>query len=208
MPIRTNPLTHDYGWNAAAGRYTDLTSGRFVPFATVRNELETVITQSQSNISAISSQLQGGQITLKEWQLSMAREMKAMHTASMASARGGWAQMSQADWGYTGSQLKKQYEYLRNFARQIESGEQPLNGNFMRRSKMYSQAGRDSYEEMRRRAERIYNGKAEERRVLHATESCDDCIEEAGRDWQPIGTLAPLGTLQCRTNCRCTFEFR
>jgi hypothetical protein len=151
--------------------------------------------------------LANGEITLAKWQQGMSAQIKNSHLAAGASAKGGWAQMSQADYGQVGGRLKRQYEYLNNFAADIASGKQKLNGNFLRRADMYLEAARGTYEEARRR---LYaqSGYTEERRVLGRAEHCKDCLDFAGRRWQPINTLPPIGASICLTNCHCRFIYR
>lgn len=206
MAIRPNPLTPDYGWNDRAGRYVGA-NGRFVKFETVRDALDVVADASRANMTAISQQLQAGNITLAEWQTQMARELKVMHTAAAASANGGWAQMNQSDWGATGQMIRRQYEYLQGFANDIASGKQPLNGRFLVRAQMYADAPRSTFEQMRRRYEANRNGQTVEKRVLGYAEHCGDCVEYAGRGWQPIGTLPPIGASVCRVKCKCKFVY-
>lgn len=214
MPISRSWLTHEFGWNESAGRYIDLTTGRFVPFEQVNQALEMQIAVSESNITLATQRLQAGQINLAEWQLAMEQEIKTIHVASSASARGGWAQMTQADWGWTGQRVREQYEYLRRFADQIASGKQPLNGRVLVRANMYAQAGRSTFQEMRRRYVRIYKGATQEARVLEPNaEHCEEteerpgCLELAELGRQPIGTLPKIGQATCLTFCRCRFQF-
>lgn len=214
MPINRSWLTHNFGFNETAGRYIDLTTGRFVSFAEVNEALELQVTTSQGNIAVITEQLQAGSINLAEWQLAMESEIKVIHTASAASARGGWAQMTQADWGWVGQRVRAQYEFLNNFAAQISNGQQPLNGRALLRAKMYAQAGRSTFQEMRRRYTRIYKGAVTEQRILKPNaEHCeggDDrpgCVELADMGRVPVGTLPPIGAAQCLTFCLCIFRF-
>jgi hypothetical protein len=208
-PIRRpSPLTPSYQWDSRAGRYTSATSGRFVSSATVKAELEKVAARSVENIRALSESLRAGNINLAEWQAGMMREVKTLHVANAAAANGGWAQMSQSDWGHTGNLIKQQYKYLDNFATEISNGKQPLNGRLNVRADMYGKAGRGTFEETRKRYQRDSNLMEEERRILHAAESCEDCIDAAGRGWVPIGTLPRIGQSRCKTNCACSFEYR
>lgn len=210
--MRVNPRS-SYGWNEQAGRYVNQTTGRFVPFTAVKSELEAVVSASQQRMAAVSQQLIDRQITVKEWQLAMAREIKEAHIASAAASKGGWAQMTQSDWGWTGAKIKEQYQYLKNFANEIASGKQKLDGRLMVRAEMYGAAQRTTFEEMRRRYERN-KGLTEERRILGPAEHCtssgdlEGCLELASKGWQPIGTLPRIGQSPCRVNCKCTFEFR
>ena len=204
-PSSLGPLTPPYRWNEAARRYIG-PGGRFVPQSAIRGALETVIDASKGGIRELSEALQAGRVTLAEWQLGMARQIKLIHTASGALAQGGWAQMSQADWGSTGQLLRQQYAWLNNFAAEVGDGSQPLNGNFLRRANMYGDAGRGTYERQRQRLHRD-QGYVEEMRVLAPVDNCEDCVDWAGH-WAPLGSLPPLFASVCRTNCHCIFWFR
>jgi hypothetical protein len=51
-------------------------------------------------------------------------------------------------------------------------------------------------------------GAEEERSILGATDSCEECIEEAEKDWSPIGSLIPVGSRTCLSSCKCVFDYR
>lgn len=216
--IQTSVLTSSFGWNETAGRYIDLSTGRFVPFPTVRDALEIEMDASGARMNSLTDQLIAEQISLPEWQISMMEEIKISHTAAAASARGGWAQMSQADWGNTGRLIRDQYDFLRNFANEIASGKQRLDGTARVRTDMYAQAARGTFEETRRRYERLMNGMEEEARILGEADHCssdddpdgerDGCLELAALGFQPIGTLPKIGNSVCLTRCHCKFIFR
>lgn len=195
-----SPLTPEFSYDERALRYRDIGSGRFVSQRAVLGSLNSMITAGQGNIENITQSLIDGDINVTEWRSGMAREIKIMHAASAAAAKGGWAQMSPADWGREGSLVKKQYQWLDNFAQEIVSGKQPLDGRAMQRARMYAQAGRGTFEEIRRNEHKTM-GYTEERRVLGAAEHCPGCVEQASLGWQPIGTLDPIGAEQCRTFC-------
>ncbi len=216
MARRKSKLTKNIVFDprlGSTGRYVDVSTGRFVPATTVQDALETHITTSAEKMQTIAQSLANQEITIAEWQTATRREMKIIHTQAAALSKGGWAQMSQADWGAVGSISRRQYEFLEQFAIQIETGEQKLhnlageiNGQFMRRVDLYSQAGNGTKEQMKRRTA-IQNGHTHEMRVLDPqAQHCDCCLAEADR-WEPIGTLKPLGACDCRTRDRCHFEF-
>lgn len=207
MADRVSSLTPDYTWSDASHRYRDLSTGRFVGPDAVRGALDHVIESSKSEMRAVSGRLRSGEIALADWQRGMAQEMKLIHTASAAAARGGWAEMSQSDWGAVGQQTRAQYEFLRNFAGDVATGKQPLDGRFLRRAEMYGEAARATYAETERRMMRR-EGEDEERRILGAADHCPDCLAAAALKWQPIGTLPRIGESQCRTRCRCSFDYR
>jgi hypothetical protein len=197
----------------STGRYVDASTGRFVSAGTVQDALEEQITVATEKMQTIARALANQEISIAEWQVATRREMKLIHTQAAALSKGGWAQMSQADWGAVGRVSRNQYELLEKFAIQIETGEQKLrnlagevNGQFLRRVDLYAQAGNGTREQMNRRTAE-QNGHTHEMRVLDPqAQHCDCCLAEAGR-WELVGTLKPLGACDCRSRDRCHFEF-
>jgi hypothetical protein len=220
MPVLTSLLTPDYGWNpllrGGTGGYIDLATGRAVKFSLVRDELERIIDDSKLSMRDVTQRLIDGGISLADWQLEMTTYIKDANIAASVSARGGWAQMTQADWGRAGQAIRKQYDYLGNYANQIYDGKQPLNGNALVRSQMYADASRGTFEQSRRKLEETQGGMTQERRLLAASDAnnCEThgdligCKELAALNWKPINTLPAIGGAPCRTNCRCRFIYR
>ena len=202
------PVQSNFAWNAVAGRYIDLSTGRFVSSSVVRDELELAMQSSKDSMKLISQQLIDGNLSLPEWQLQMMDNIKLAHLNAAMSANGGWAQMSQSDWGFTGAKIKEQYKFLNNYANQIYTGEQSLNGQILVRSNMYGDAARSTFEAMRLRYQLFENNMTEERRVLGQADHCPGCLEQAALGWQPIGELDEIGEEECLTNCHCTKQYR
>lgn len=196
-----------YRYNPAAHRYI-ASNGRFVPDSMVRAELDKALQTSQKNMRELSQSLRAGKTTLADWQTGMMAEIKAVHTNSAALSKGGWGQMTQADYGRVGQQIRTQYDYLRNFANQIASGEQRLDGVFLRRADMYFEAGRGTYHEFERR-EMSIRGFDEEANILEPTaRHCNGCLEQTARGWVPVGSLIRIGSRDCLTRCRCRIQYR
>ena len=206
--IITAPVQSNFAFNAVAGRYIDLSTGRFISSTVVRDELELAMQSSKDSMKIISQQLIDSNMSLAEWQTAMMEHIKNANLNAAMSANGGWAQMSQSDWGFVGQRIKEQYKYLNNYANQIYTGEQGLNGQILVRSNMYGDAARGTFEAMRLRYQLLENGMTEERRVLGAADHCNGCLEQAALGWQPIGTLDEIGDEECLTNCHCTKQYR
>lgn len=206
MPPPKGP-TFRYRWNAPAYSYVDPRNGKFVSRRAVRDAIDRSLDGAMAETRRLSEALRGRQITLAEWDLAMARQVRAVHNYSAALAKGGRAQMGPADWGRSGSRIKEQLGFLRRFADQVRNGEQPLDGVFMRRSAMYVESGRRSFHQVERR-EMELRGNLEERSLLHAADHCEECVEEADAGWRPIGEMTPIGDRICRSHCRCTPEYR
>lgn len=210
MPKQPLPLEDRFSWypgRGTLGRYRDNATGRFVSARQVRADIDSYIDASKKQIDTLANQLRGGQISLAEWQTAMRQEIKSMHINTSMAAHGGRAQMTPADWGRAGQQIRTQYQFLDTYAADLASGKIKLDGRLNVRAGMYAESARGSYEQEARRVA-ANTGLTEERRIRHASDSCTDCVDYAARGWQPIGALPRIGDSQCRTNCRCTFEYR
>lgn len=194
-----------YKWNRVAGRYIG-PDGRFVSFAEVRRFLDGTLDSYEARVMSLGEGLRDRRITLAEWQVGMRDAVKNIHLMSGSLARGGWAQMSPADYGRVGQTLRFQYDRLRNFAREIERG-LPLDGRFMRRHMLYAQSGRVSFTAALRQ-EMALRGMTEEKSILARADHCVECVEQANKGWSPIGTLVNIGERICKSNCRCHLIFR
>jgi hypothetical protein len=195
-----------YRYNARAYSYVD-PQGRFLSRTEVRDALDNALANNGDVVRALSQQLRDGAITLADWQTGMAREIKNVHLYSAAAAKGGWAQMTPADYGRAGQRIERQYRYLRGFAEDIASGRQPLSDRLLQRAAMYSEAGRSTFHYVER-GEMEVRGMTEERSVLHADDSCEGCLQAEANGWVPIGEAVPIGERDCLTKCRCTIDYR
>lgn len=192
-------------WSERTGRYTNA-RGRFVTAAAVRADLDRALEESGRTIQRLAGQLQRREIDLISWELAMRQEVKAVQLYSAAMAKGGVAQLSSADLGRIGASVKRTYDRLDAFARQIEAG-LPLDGRFAMRTRMYAAEGRSVYEATRRR-EQERRGFTEARSVLHPADHCQVCVDEAAAGFRPAEDVIPIGSRTCLTNCRCTMQYR
>lgn len=159
-------------------------------------------------LKELAEQLKSGTITLAEWETQMRQYLRSEYTTAMILSKGGRNNITQADWGYLGSELKKQYQYLGNFAKDIMTKPEAwLNGRLDNRMNLYRESAYSALENFDRR-EHVLNGYTEERRVLGEADHCEGCLAQASMGWQPIGTLDPIGAEECATNCKCEFEYR
>ncbi len=178
-----------------------------VPSKAVRTALEKVLALQKKNMVGLTRQLQLGALSVSEWQLAVMAEIKKVNMAAGMIAQGGWKQMSQADFGYLGSVIKAQYQYMRRFAAAVASGEFPIEGpRILNRVAMYAEAGIGTYEETLRRF-MIDKGAVLEQSILGMADHCEECIEAAGRGKQPVGTLPRIGGRICLTKCHCHFIY-
>ena len=188
-------------------QFRDEATGRFVSRADLRRRVDVYVDNVRARVKQAGERLRDGRLTLPQWQLEMESIIKRGHTASGAIGSGGWKQATSADWGRIGARVKSEYGYLQNFAIDIENG-LPLDGRFLNRAQQYGQAVCQSYESQIRKLD-LASGPMEERRLLHAEHSCNECISYAARGWQPGGELPDIGAAcSCKSSCRCSFERR
>jgi hypothetical protein len=204
---RRSALTPAFTWNEGSQRYRDARSGRWVKRDEVRRGLDTALDRSRNEVQRISRQLVNGQVSLADWQISIAKELKSMHLASASLAKGGWAQMTQSDYGRTGARIKAEYGYFATFAQQVKDGTQALDGSLVSRANLYAQSPRGTYHAVEESG-MIGAGKTQYRNVLASAEHCEGCLAETAKGWVSIGVLKPIGSRQCLANDRCALEYR
>jgi hypothetical protein len=196
-----------FTFDPISNRYRHAASGRYVPEATVRGAVDQVLDAASRTMRGLTDALMSGQIGLTEWRGSMEAQIKSSQLAAGLAARGGLAQASQADLGWIGQRIRSQYEFLDNFAADLVSGRQLLNGTVQARAELYGQAGRATHREMERRIGRL-EGDDEESNELGIADSCDECLDATAQGWVPIGSLPAVGDRLCGTRCRCTIVTR
>lgn len=177
--------------------------------STVRAYLDTALEAAGKRIDALATQLRTRTIDLISWEVAMRREIKNVALYSGAAAKGGWAQMSDADYGRVGQYVQTQYRFLRGFAQDVQSGKQPLDGRLSARAQLYGEAGRPLYHRMEIAEQRV-RGMTEKRNVLSEGDSCDGCLDADAAGWVLIddSDVPQIGERDCRTRCRCEWEFR
>jgi hypothetical protein len=199
-----------YRWEPGAGvtgRYRDLRTGRFLPPATVRRELDAYLANSGDAVKALAEQLRGGQINLADWQTAMRQQIKMTQLNAQAAAVGGYNNMTPADYGRVGQRVRQQYGFLQEFARQIETGEQRLDGTLARRAELYIKTGRATYYDGVSPAA-VEAGATHIRSRLNPADHCEECVFFDGK-WFALGSelWVPTGLRECRGNCRCSEEY-
>jgi hypothetical protein len=205
---RRSPLTPDYTWSDASQRYRNTSTGKFIKREVVRRALDTALDRSRNEVQRLSRALVNGNMSIAEWQLSTAKEIKSMHLASASLAKGGWAQMGPREFGKVGNTLRNEYGYLAKFGEQVKSGEQKLDGSLISRANLYAQGSRGTYHAIEAQG-MLAEGKEQCRNVLGGSDhNCQGCLDETAKGWQMVGEMIPIGERECMANCRCSVEYR
>jgi hypothetical protein len=200
---------NEFSWNPSNQRYrftSGASAGQFASRAQVEALTEKYISQSKDKISDLADLLIDNRISTKVFETAVAAQLKEAHINSYALGKGGVGQLTQRDYGIMGAELKKEYQYLRNFAQEIKQNN--LSPDQIRaRLAMYADALHGSRELGKLEGHRSA-GYVWERRSLHSSESCTDCIRYQGQGWMPLGVLPnPGDRCRCRSRCRCSKSF-
>jgi hypothetical protein len=200
-------LLPQYTFDDGIGRYRNIATGRLVARTEIRSAVDQLVLRSSENMVAIAEKFQSGTIGLHEFSYTMAQAVKQANVAACVAAKGGFQNMKDVDWLESARGVKKQYGYLGRWMDDLSVDAAPRDGRLLVRASMYGNGARELYEQAYRADQADY-GNDEEMGVLHAAESCDDCIARADMGWVPLGTLPAIGDSACDGRCMCTMEYR
>lgn len=144
---------------------------------------------------------------VNDWQVKTRFDLRAGHLAACAIAFGGFNAITAAELETGERAADFHSSFWDNFVAGVWIGAVALDGQFVPRSGMYG-AGVFSTFQNSTRARETAAGKTQERRRLGASDHCPTCLEQVALGWQSIGTLRSIGDSECKTRCRCYFQFR
>ena len=192
--------------SGVSGRYRDTLTGRFVPSATVRRELDRYLDASDDAARALARALRNREVSLADWELGMRRLIKNTHLNAVALERGGWANMRPQDYGRAGQIIREQYGYLKQFGLDIASGKQRIDGTLDFRAKLYTEAGRNTW--YRSHAANMTTAVTHQRSIRGKRDSCWQCMDLDRRVFRIDDPTFPLpGRRVCLHNCGCHLEY-
>ena len=194
-------------WSRKRAQYRT-PDGRWIGKQDVRKIIDRDIETTQLRLAATAGEYQAGGLSYELWEARTLTELKRLHIAHAAAAKGGFAQLTQADYGLIGGKLKAQFRYFDGLRREI--GRNPAyaeSARFKWRVESYAQAARTTYEAVRFNVE-VDAGATHARRILHAKESCPGCVGAAGAGWIPVDSMVMIGGYECNVHCRCTIEYK
>lgn len=193
-----------YAWDSRLRNYVSVATGRMVKRREISDLLRSVVDEAGQTMKEFGRLAANGEISPREFYEAMQLTVRQAYNASAALAKGGWGQMTQADWGMNGYRLRLEYENLRNFAQALEAGE-VSEAQAGARAKLYADSAFGRYWEIRHEAEK--NAGTQRARIKTAGDDrvCETiCRPEEKKGWQPIGEIKvpPM-----HAGCRCDEEF-
>lgn len=197
-----------YTYSQKSGRYHSRQTGRFVSQARITELLDGQIQQTEQRLQTLAAALHEGQLAPAVWLVAARDQLRRAHIQQVALARGGFARLTQSDYGRIGATLRTEYAKLVGTMQDVSAGAVTLPQMLNR---MRGQAGvaRSEYFRTRRDVLAVADDAPGmiriARRILDPTAMhCGDCIEYYELGWVLIRELVPPGEgCQCLGNCRC-----
>ncbi len=177
--------------------------GRLVSPETIRRLVNQISSIARSKINRITELLISGSYSSERWLEEMRRILKGGHAIASGLAYGG---LDDTD-GFLSFQKRfnEEDDYLIGlFAGYGAGGVSP--GRLAARALMYASAIYITWQ-IATGEQKGGQGYTEAMRIRTAAESCSGCIQYANR-WIPIKQMPPIGSLQCRSNCKCFLIYR
>ena len=204
-PSKLPGVLPGYDYDRRVSRYRNLVTGRFVPKQSVNDLLTKVANGSGDTLSRLARQAVNGNLTPRQFYELSRREVKHAYNACAALGKGGWHQMTAADWGRQGSLLKAEYKRLSEFAEAVAKGEL-TEAQAAARASLYADSAYKRYWELDREGQRA-SGMEAERLVTQGDEKvCEECMGWEGQGWGEIGSRPLPGEIHA--GCRCSLEYR
>lgn len=202
------PILRGYTYSRPAARYRDTATGKFVSRARITSLLEQNVNTAEDRLSQIIQSVAAKELAPGPAQVLIRDELRRLNLSNAALGKGGIDRLDFSDYGRVGRQLRDSYQRMSNLMHDVQSGKATL-PQALNRVQGYVLEARQQFFAAERAALRQSDGRFEERRRLHANESCVDCVNYAGMGWQPMGTLPlPGQASRCGSRCRCTIERR
>jgi hypothetical protein len=199
-------------WDAKRGKFISTKTGRVIRADTLRKWVIAAADKYEERLAKLAEKLApgpiaaAGQITQREFQVTMQKEIANAESAMASSAIGGLKQMKAPEWNRVALQIRKQQVSLMGFGKDIvQTKLSPA--QIAARARLYARAIYATHmNEMTENKRGM--GARYARRILHqGAIHCEDCPDLAKLGWVPIDDLVPIGDTACIVNCRCAIEY-
>lgn len=189
-------------FRADVGRF--YVNGKSVSITTIRKYLQRIERNLGRRLTKLTNDLEAKKITLAKWQRGFERSIISAHILAGALAVGGIASAVRND--EIQARIASELKYADNFGDEVK--DKKLSAARMKaRAKSYLIAATITYGILELEVRKLMGGFTEARRIRRASESCPGCVAYAYR-WMPIGEMPAIGSLTCRSRCRCYLEYR
>lgn len=181
-------------------------NGRSVSVNQIRSYLNRIETRIGKKLNALTADLAAERITADQWAREFRRNVTSAHVLAAALSLGSIAAAVRN--AEVQARIDSELAYADNFAEEIAAGSAGTFAQIRARAKSYLLGTAITYGIVSLIVRKVLGVQTECRRVRRASESCPGCIEWARKGWMAIEKMKPLGSLQCRSRCRCYLEYR
>jgi len=135
-------------------------------------------------MEALTDSLLLGNETFIAFQIELQRQTKDLLISAYMAGRGGqWNEVGPVEWGRLGAVIKRQYNFIRGFASDIQTKVPPMSrAQILQRIGYYSAAATEAFER--------------------------GVAAQIGMNASILPAVPGDGTSICRTNCRCRWSIR
>jgi hypothetical protein len=199
-------------WDAKRGKFISTKTGRVIRADTLRKWVIAAADKYEERLASLAKNVTpgataaAGEITQREFQMTMQKEIAKAESAMTASAVGGLKQMKPREWNNVAIQIRKQQSAMVGFAKDIvQTKLSPA--QIEARARLYARAIYATHMNEMTDFKKSMGAKSA-RRILHeGAIHCEDCPDLAKLGWVPIEDLVPIGDTACIVNCRCAIEY-
>ena len=202
------PILPGYQFDRTVARFRDTSRGQFVSRQRIAQLMEQSVNTAEDRLGQIIQGVFANEIAPANAQLLMRDELRRLTLVNNALGKGGLDRLDFRDYGRAGRQLRDSYQRMTNLITDIDRGRVSL-PQALNRIEGYVLDARRQFFAAGREAAQQSGAVFEDRRILHARESCIDCVRYAQLGWQPAGTLPlPGERSRCGSYCHCSMEQR
>lgn len=133
-----------WSFDPATRQYRNDDSGATLDEPQLRPLLQQLLNSVVERTRGVTGDLANNLITVPEWEVEMRRSVKEVFGSSYLLSRGGRNVMQPRDWGIIGQQVRKQYRFLNDFAKQVADAG-ITRDRALARADMYPLAARQAY---------------------------------------------------------------
>lgn len=207
-----------FQWDTRVKRYRvteGAGKGDFISREAILSLTREAIAANKIQLIALADELTDGKLTLKQFQLEAARQVRLIHTQQAAIAAGGFDRVTPEMWLSVARELQRQYRT----GRDIETGkryglkwlcEDIKNGKvslpqLRQRLALYANSGKASFWEIDTQVQFNKGLTHGIRKLGKAHKHCSPCILYSTYPPQPLQSIIrPTQQCDCGPNCVCT----
>lgn len=197
-----------YTWNRAALQFQRGSTP--VARVTIKAAADAVSKEAQFKLMDAALRMGQGKLEIAAWIVEHDTAVKMLHGAESALARGGFAEMTGADWIAASDRVTPHLEASAGFHSDVRAGRYGVPGatdfreaGALHRASQYANVGRYTYENTLTENARDRLGHTHARRILAAVSHCESCADVAAQGWVPMDEYPEIGTDDCGPSCHC-----